>query len=211
MAYNRKILGNKEFLMEKVEDKKAQKYLMHPSDAMASLYDITVCNAISYKVSRDGFSEKIGNGRNAKYRVHKFAVEMIFNQFLKSGEQLEARGILHHALDNKTDDFLLGHWAKVTPTKQQLGGTTKYILQATLSIPADKIAQIGNATKLVVAFRVSLDDTCTRYYPYPLVEKKERWVGARFGLTRGVVGKNRTSDQEVIFDSLEELRKIDTW
>ena len=69
----------------------------------------------------------------------------------------------------------------------------------------------GNSKKLVVALRISLDDTCTKYFPYPLVEKKERWIGARFGLTRGIIGKTRTSDQEVVFDNLEELGKTNTW
>ncbi len=209
MDYSRKILNNKDFLMQSI-DEEAKGYLTHPSDAMASLYDITICNGINYKVPSDGFSEKMGSGRSAKYRVYKFAVEMVFNQFLKSGEQLEARGILHHALDNKTDDFLLDNWAKVTSIKQE-DGSTKYILQTTLGIPADKIAQIGNSTKLVLALRVSLDNTCTSYYPYPLVEKKERWIGARFGLTRGIVNRTNTSSQEVIFDSFAELRKTSTW
>ena len=68
----------------------------------------------------------------------------------------------------------------------------------------------GNATKLVVALKVSLDDSCTCYYPYPLVEKKERYIGTRLSLKKGMHGGG-AGTKELKFGSLEYLKNTSTW
>ncbi len=106
---------------------------------------------------------------------------------------------------------VLVYWYYINCSSIIENGQTKYVLEAVLTIPEEKQKLIIPGTKLVVAMRVSLDDTCTKFYPYPFVEKKERWIGTRFGLFKGQVNKNATSSQDVKFDSLEKLKLNKTW
>ncbi len=141
------------------------------------------------------------------YNVYGYAVEIDFNQFLKHPDQVEAKGILQYAKKPDTTPFdLVIKKATVnrTPEGQQR-------LQAILVVPSQYQNQVHHHTKLVIALRIRVDTEHQHYFPYPLRESGERYMGTRFLLHRTDHDLQEKDDQKIIFDTLAKLSQEDTW
>ncbi len=68
--------------------------------------------------------------------------------------------------------------------------------------------------QLMLVVHLVINNDKGMYFPYPMVNKKERWLGARISTTHNatfVVPDNFMSSENVLYDTLDNLKKIKTW
>ncbi len=203
MQYNRRIFKKRATLVDYSEDD-IRNALMHPTDAIATLHDLTVCNTIQYHIPRDGYGDKIGSG-HAAYRLgYEVTISINFNQFLENKDQLEAVGVLLNSRGNDIGPFDL----VVKQTEVTILENGQKQLNATLALPDGYKNKVNRHSNLVVALRICIDKETNHYFPHPMKDGLSRYIGACIGLRHGNAG---TRDQKIIFEAKEKLKNEDIW
>ncbi len=67
---------------------------------------------------------------------------------------------------------------------------------------------------MVVAIRMRIDKSKNHYFPHPLRNKPERYIGAKFSLHSSIYsssGKENIDKQDLVFDTLANLKLDKTW
>ena len=217
MDYNRLIYKNKEILVDS-DDEDIKNTLMHPEDALATLYDLTVCTSINYYVEQRKMIRAGRRGRSTGYYIHSFGITMNFNNFLQNTNQLEAKGIIvRHTwvggmeATAKAFDLTLKDVSITT-----LKNTQQQQLSAIVEIPDEKMKQIKKNKDLefVLAIRIGIDKKKNHYFPHKLRNKSERYIGAKFKLHSSIYassGENSVDKKSLVFDTLANLKLNKTW
>ena len=66
----------------------------------------------------------------------------------------------------------------------------------------------------MLVVRLIIDREAGMYFPYPMVDKQERWQGARVDITHSsmiTVPDNFMSSENVMYDTLDNLKKVNKW
>lgn len=66
----------------------------------------------------------------------------------------------------------------------------------------------------MIVVRLVIDRDQGMYFPYPMLEKQERWLGARIPTTHNatfIVPDNFMSSENVLYDTLDNLKKVNKW
>ncbi len=205
MDYNRRLFAARKTLV-KYEDKDVREKLMNPTDAMASLFDLTVCNTISYRPT--SFGPKMGSG-HAGYRLIKsYEIQINFNQFLVYGEQAEV--VLLLLDDTKKEPGTPSQFYPTTNSMVTPLSSGQKQLKSTVHIPQALSQNKNYWYKVVLAIRIRIDESINCHFPYPLQSTGERYMGVRLTLKRGMHG-SPGGTKELQFGSLDQLKKSDLW
>nr|BFF39927.1 hypothetical protein BACY1_17320 [Tenacibaculum mesophilum] len=216
MAYNRLIYKKKETLVDS-DDDNIKNTLMYPEDALASLHDLTVCTKINYYIEERQMKFAGRRGRSTGYYIHSFGIIMNFNQFLNDINQLETKGMLiggtrrFNSVESNTEIFDLPLQSAEIKTLKD--GQKQ--LSAIIEIPDNKRKLIKHEDlEMVVAIRMRIDKSKNHYFPHPLRNKPERYIGAKFSLHSSIYsssGKENIDKQDLVFDTLANLKEDKTW
>lgn len=205
MQYNRRLFASKHTLVD-YDDKDIREKLMNPTDAMASLFDLTVCNNIAYKPT--DLSPRVGNGHAAYRLINTYEIRINFNQFLQDKNQAEIVLLLLDDTVLESGDPSV-YYPKTTNKIEKLA-TGQHQLISSIQIPETLTKTRSYWYKVVIAVRLNIDDSINRHFPYPLQHQGERYMGARLSLKRGMHGRG-SGEKELKFGPLHYLKNHDTW
>lgn len=206
MDYNRRLFKERSTLVD-YDEKDIREEMTHPTSAIATLHDLTVCTNIKYYLPKEGFGKWIKSGHYKYHLGYEVTVTMNFKKFLAQKEQLEAKGILLNTYNNIVEPFDL----EVKQAEVVVQPNYEKQLIATLVLPEEYRQYVNRYTKLVVALRVCIDRKVNHYFPYPLEDDVERYMGASISLYRTVHSTEQHKDQDIKFGSLKKLKDKDTW
>ena len=206
MEYNRYVYAQRFVLVDYDEDEEVVEKLIHPTNAIAFLHDMIVCNQISYFVPREGYGKLIGYGHGAYRIAYEFSLKVNFHQFLDNPDQVEVMGILT-TKGRPTIAFAMDVPRSSVATLEN----KQRQWAAELSIPERYRDQIDRFSTLVLALRLRISERNNHYFPYPFTDQQPRYVAARFRLNRGRRNLQAEGEQEVVFGTLETLANEDTW
>ncbi len=216
MAYNRLVYKSIETLVES-EDEDIKNSLMYPEDAIASLHDLTVCTSINYYVENMKMKFAGRRGRSTGYYVSSFGITMNFNHFLYDVNQLEVKGmIVRHtwvnSIGSNAEEFnLILKDAKIVSLKN---GQQQLLVIVAIPYEKRKLIKDDKDLEMVLAIRVRINKEKNHYFPYRLLDKPERYIGAKFKLYKNIYtnsGENNTDNQNLVFDTLANLKLDKTW
>ena len=203
MAYTQSILDNKELLMD-TDDSEIINSLMEPADAIATLFDHTIANAITFHAPFEFKSKWHGSGRSARRKVYGYNVSFVIKRFLSDPCQVKVRAVLINGTDEGSQEF------DITINNDTIKETEQGPqFSASFIIPPNIRDKVGKYTKLVLAIKIALKgDEGTSFFPYPLQNKKDRYMGTCIRLYEGRGPNQRgSSEQEIVYDSFNELVK----
>ena len=205
MAYTQSILSNKVTLMD-TDDPEILNSLMEPADAIASLFDHTIANAITFNAPFEFKSDWHGSGRAAHRKVYGYNVSFVIKRFLNDPCQVKTRAVLIDGTSGSPEEFDIRVNNDIIKETEQ-----GPMFAASYVIPQKIREKIGRYSKLVLAIKIHLKDNETaNFFPYPLQNKKDRYMGTCIRLYEGR-GPNQVAqkEQEIVFDSFNEL--VNKW
>jgi len=205
MEYNRRLFAAKKSLID-YQDKDIREKLMNPTDAMASLFDLTVCNSVHYKPTSLG--PKVGSGHAGYRLIETYEIKINFNQFLQDENQAEVVLLLLDDTIKESGDPSVFY--PETSNKIEKLSTGQRQLISSVQIPEALTNTRNYWYKVVIAVRLKIDDSINRHFPYPLQHQGERYIGTRLSLKRGMHGR-ASGEKELKFGSLTYLKNSDTW
>ena len=131
---------------------------------------------------------------------------LTFNKFLNDLDQIEAVGLTLAEHKKGEKPITLKFRTKELLTLK----TGQKQLHATVDIPKD----YENVANFVIAIRVNTNKEKKHYFPHDFVETKNRYIGAKFNLMKSAwhkTGKENSDVQEVVYDTLANLKLRRTW
>ncbi len=193
---------------ELVDDEDYEDELMRPQDAEAKLFDLTTCTNMVFEPhgKRD---DDVVTGLNgisvatSSQKAESYTIRLQFNHFFQDIEQAEYGALIFK--DAKTDAEYLDSYQFIEQKKEG----SELVLK--VEIPR-KYRKIG--CQLMIVVRLVIDADRGLYFPYPMVEKQERWLAARvpiFNHAAVFIPEDFMSSEHIKYDTLENLTRVSFW
>jgi len=202
-AYTKLLISKKK---ELVDDEDYEKTLMNPQDAEAQLFDITTCQAMSFDPQGKKKTTFSGGEFDVAYttlKAESFIVRIRFNHFFQSIDQAEYGALIFK--DNETDAEFLD----ISQIYEAYKEDDELVLKINIPRKHRKYT-----CQLMVVVRLVIDDDEDMYFPYNMVNKKDRWLGARVpvNFAAGVfIPDSFMTSEAVQFDTLDRLQNVGNW
>jgi len=212
IEYGRSILSQKEDLMDNDLEEKEKNVLMNPLNALIRLYDLTVCTNMSFTPdSTDPTNKRTETFHNDVFAFnvdiyYAFNVELSFMSFLDIESLLDGKIYLFpKGIKNGKEKEII--WKKGYEISTNPKQSNKLNLH--FNIPRSERKNVNRSSYVMIALRIKKSEYSLIEYPLEM-DGQIRYLGACFDL--GTPSKkDNTQVKKIKIESLETLKKADTW